>query len=60
MTINKSQVQTFQKVCLILPKQVFSHGQLYAALHTIPKTLNSYIYFPPILIVNTKIVEKAS
>ena len=28
-TINKSQGQTFQRVCLFLPAPVFGHGQLY-------------------------------
>ncbi|XP_055960816.1 uncharacterized protein LOC126682230 isoform X2 [Mercurialis annua] len=32
MTINKSQGQSFTQVGLFLPKQVFSHGQLYVAL----------------------------
>jgi len=31
MTINKSQGQTFERLGLILPQPVFSHGQLYVA-----------------------------
>jgi hypothetical protein len=31
MTINKSQGQTFDRVGLLLPSPVFSHGQLYVA-----------------------------
>lgn len=32
MIINKSQGQTLKNVGLQLPKQVFSHGQLYVAI----------------------------
>ncbi|XGW25597.1 hypothetical protein V3C99_006755 [Haemonchus contortus] len=32
MTINKAQGQSFNKVGVFLPKDVFSHGQLYVAL----------------------------
>jgi ATP-dependent DNA helicase PIF1 len=31
MTITKSQGQTFDRVGILLPEPVFSHGQLYVA-----------------------------
>jgi ATP-dependent exoDNAse (exonuclease V) alpha subunit len=32
MTITKSQGQTFDRVGILLPEPVFSHGQLYVAI----------------------------
>ncbi|PIO53561.1 hypothetical protein TELCIR_25099, partial [Teladorsagia circumcincta] len=32
MTINKAQGQSFRKVGIYLPEDVFAHGQLYVAL----------------------------
>ena len=32
MTVNKSQGQTLEKVGIFLPKDLFSHGQLYFAM----------------------------
>ncbi len=40
MTINKSQGQTFDRLGLLLPQPVFSHGQLYVAFSRV-RSLNS-------------------
>ncbi|XP_022162414.1 ATP-dependent DNA helicase PIF1-like [Myzus persicae] len=38
MTINKSQGQTFDRVGLLLPSPVFTHGQLYEAFSRVRNT----------------------
>lgn len=40
MTINKSQGQTFDRLGLLLPQPVFSHGQLYVAFSRV-RSLNA-------------------
>ena len=37
MTINKKQGQTFEKVGLYFPAEVFTHGQLYLALSRVKR-----------------------
>lgn len=37
MTIKKSKGQSLNKVELFLPKQVFTHGQLYVAFSRVTK-----------------------
>jgi ATP-dependent exoDNAse (exonuclease V) alpha subunit len=46
MTINKSQGQTFAKVGLYLPQDVFAHGQLYVALSRARNVEDVYV-IPP-------------
>lgn len=40
MTINKSQVQSFDSIELYLPTPIFSHGQLYVAVSRVKSKSN--------------------
>ena len=54
MTINKSQGQTLDKVCVFLQNGVFSHGQLYVALSRVRSPSNITLCLP---LTNPRVVK---
>ncbi len=52
MTINKSQGQTFDKICLDLSNPVFSHGQLYVGLSRVRSFDSVTVVSPTSEIIN--------
>ena len=48
MTTNKAQSQTLDYVGLYLPKQVFSHGQLYVGLSRVGSADRIKVFSPAV------------